>query len=262
MILLALLALAGTGLLVASRSQSSSSQSATVNYQNRVGSPIPGTVQAQGQPPTLASLGGGPNTSAMVGMSFSGATAGLQLASGLGANISQSALKAVPIVGTIAGIGLGIYAAVTAHHRQAVQNEANKLDAAVPLWRQYLYLVTQSYSQGQITAQQAVTLVSQAKADYYKNVSSITRGKAGGGDSVQHYLSFANEQHHAKFAPVDPCNAACYIAYYYVEPESQIVAMMLAQAEKTGSQVAVKLQSIPMRPPAITVPEMQLVAGH
>jgi hypothetical protein len=141
---------------------------------------------------------------------------------------SQAAqsLNVIPVVGGllsgIAGKIVGIFAA---HHLQAVKVEAQTMSAAVPAWRTLLTSTVAAYNSGEIDGPGALSYVEQAKQLYYQQVKPIMQTGHGpdaaippGGVGAAHYYDPKG-----RFAPLNPCNGACYVGYYFVEPEAQLV---------------------------------------
>jgi hypothetical protein len=142
--------------------------------------------------------------------------------------------KAVPIVGTIIGVGLSIYAIFKAAHAQKVKVEAQTMSAAVPQWRSLLQSTVSAYNSGEIDANAAVGYIEQAKGIYYDQVKNIERGKP----SPPGFPGYSGP--HGRFAPIDPCNAACSVAYFFVEPEAKLVE----DAFRSGKATSIDLLPI------------------
>lgn len=159
-------------------------------------------------------------------------------AGGAGANIAVntflSGTKAVPIVGTIVAVGTAIAGIFSAHHKAAMRKEAQTLNAAFPSWRQLIDATVNSYNSGEITATQAKGYVEQAKQIYYENVSTIIRNKS----SIPAGGERSGKPGH------DPCNAACYIAYHYIEAEAVDVEEAIDSTEQTGQAATVALKPL------------------
>lgn len=158
---------------------------------------------------------------------------------GTAANIAtQTALegtKAVPIVGSIvAGITIiaGIFAA---HHKEAMKKEAQTLNAAFPAWRELINAVANAYNNGSVDATTADQYIDQAVATYYQYVSSIIRNRS----SVPPGGERSGQPGH------DPCNAACYVAYHFVEPEAYDLRQAIASTEATGQSSTFGLKMLP-----------------
>jgi hypothetical protein len=150
---------------------------------------------------------------------------------------AAQALSAIPVVGGIlSGIAGKIVGIFAAHHLQAVKVEAQTMSAAVPAWRTLLSSTVTAYNSGEIDATSARAYIEDAKALYYQQVKSIERGtpNAGGVGATHYYES------KGRFAPIDPCNAACYVGYYFVEPEAQLIE----SAINSGQSVSVNLLPI------------------
>jgi hypothetical protein len=124
-------------------------------------------------------------------------------------------------------------------HKKKVAQEASTLSGSLPAWRELVYETVTAYNAGQIDANAAVGYIEQAKALYYQQVAQIMRGKVpAGGVGAAGYTG-----QYGKFAPIDPCNGACYIGYYYIEPEAQIVESAL----RSGQDVTVTLYPVSIR---------------
>lgn len=161
----------------------------------------------------------------------------------LGAGLQ--AAKAVPIIGSVIGIATSILGGIFAAHAKKVKEEAATLDAAVPRWRALMKAIQDSYNSADVGAADAITFIAKAKEMYYAQVQSIERGDPGKGAPVSGYFSYTGS--HPGTPPVDPCNGACYIGYYWIEPEAQIIAAAIQQAEQTGKPVGVSLKSFTVR---------------
>lgn len=137
-----------------------------------------------------------------------------------------------------AGIGIvkSLIGSIFAAHAAKVKAEASTLDGAFPAFRSLIASTVDAYNSGEIGAQDAINYTEQAKALYYQQVKAIERGVSpDGGVGVDQYNS-----PHGRFAPIDPCNGACFLAYYFVEPE----AAMVAAAIGSGKSTSVRLQQV------------------
>lgn len=157
-----------------------------------------------------------------------------------GAEFAASTLgKAIPIVGGIIG---GVIGAIFAHHKQAVQREANSLNAAVPAWRQLLTATVQAYNNGDISKAQAYDYIDQAIELYFQYVKGIIKGEAAVRSSggCPDYPC-----HTTHFVPgINPCNGPCGIAYWNILPEARLVKQAIADTAPGSSEI-VSLESIP-----------------
>lgn len=107
-------------------------------------------------------------------------------------------------------IGLQSIVSLISGHKQAVQNEAQLLNIAVPTYAANLQAIFQSLQAGAITEQQAIEAIDKSTADYYAGVSGAARGTIRGRGSI-------NTSTCTPGPKVDPCNAACVIGYQWVE---------------------------------------------
>jgi hypothetical protein len=148
----------------------------------------------------------------------------------------NAVLNAIPIPG-LGAVAQAIESIFGAAHAQAVKVEAQTLASAVPQWRALLSAIAAAYNSGEISASQAVSYVEEAKGIYYTQVKPIQKGDPGTGVGASAYYA-----QHGRFAPISPCNAACNIAYYHVEPEAQLVE----QAISSGQAQTVDLLEIPI----------------
>jgi hypothetical protein len=150
--------------------------------------------------------------------------------------IEQQVASAIP--GPIGAIAADIVGIFSQAHAQAVKVEAQTLSAAVPQWRSLLASVVAAYNAGEISASQAISYIEEAKGIYYTQVKAIQHGAVpAGGVGASAYTA-----QHGRFAPFSPCNAACNIAYYSVEPEAQIVEAAI----NSGTAQNVDLLAIPI----------------
>lgn len=139
-----------------------------------------------------------------------------------------------PISGAILADASKIFAIFGAAHAAAVKREAQTLSSAVPQWRSLLVSTIDAYNQGQIDGTQAAGLIEQAKQIYYQQVASIIHGNPGSG--APNYYG----QRGSKVPGISPCNGACYVAYWYVEPE----AALAEQAFTSGQTLQINLEPI------------------
>jgi hypothetical protein len=139
-----------------------------------------------------------------------------------------------PISGAIAATASKIFAIFGAAHAAAVKREAQTLSNAVPQWRSLLTSTVDAYNTGQIDAAAASGLIDQAVQIYYQQVGPIEHGKPQPGGAPNYYAMRSPK------APINPCNGACYVAYWYVEPEARLVQ----QAFATGQPTNIDLQPI------------------
>lgn len=185
----------------------------------RSSSTTPGTLPPNPNPPNFTSLGG-PNSSAMIGLGAAGLTGGLQAAAGVGMMSAKTASTAIPIVGTIAAVGLGIYGIFAAHHQAALKAEGGTLNYADPLFAARLQAIVGAYNTGELDKATALSFVDQAVAEYDTNVAKITNNPGATSDSSN-------------------CNAACYVRIHYTLPAAQAAKAVI----NSGGQV--DIQAIP-----------------
>lgn len=142
----------------------------------------------------------------------------------------------VPLGVSLVSSALG---AIFGAHAKRVKIEAQTLSGALPAWRELVYQTVAAYNAGQIDQNQAVAYIEQAKSLYYQQVKQIQKGAVPpGGVGVNGYTG-----NYGNRAPIDPCNGACYLAYYYIEPE----ALILEQAINSGQDVSVTLYPVSIR---------------
>lgn len=199
------------------------------------GAPV-GTVTVGAAPITnISQLGNGGGPAQAIGMSAGFAQTGVGLAAGLGLIKSTGELaKAVPIVGSIIGVGLTIYGIIAQHHKQALAAEGKALNDATPRAIQTLILILQATINREITSTGAAqSLVDQTIAAYYGEVKPIQRGRWPyvGKDLSLDYdkvwikrTQVANPDAHAP----DPCNGACVIGHFFVERNGKLVMSAVA----------------------------------
>ena len=165
----------------------------------------------------------------------------------------------IPVVGPIVGAVLGAIAGIFAAHHKKVEAEKATLDGAVPAWRQLIVKTADAFNQGQIDQNQALGYIEQARQLYYQQVKGIMTTGHGldapipsGGCGLSGKDSYY--QPHGRFAPFSPCNGACYIAYYYIEPE----ALLMTQAFQGNAQTTVSILDFHVNggddEPAIEIP--------
>lgn len=204
----------GLGIAVfalASKANASTSEQVRA-AQARTSGPVPGTIPTLPQSPTLNSIGGGgPNTSALIGLGATSYTGLVSAGAATGILSKTSGLiSSLPIVGAIAGIGLGIFGAISAHHKQALATEGQTLNGADPLFASRLQQIVAAVNAGQISRPDGLTLVDQALAEYDSNVAKITNNPGATANSAQ-------------------CNAACYIRVNYHLPAVAQVKQIISQ---------------------------------
>lgn len=112
---------------------------------------------------------------------------------------------------TVGLIGLQSIVGIIAGHGKAVQNEAQLLNIAVPTYSANLQAIFNALQSGQISEQQAKQAIDNAVADYYAGVSGQGRGSIRGRGTI-------NESTCSAGPKVDPCNAACFIGYHWIDP--------------------------------------------
>lgn len=140
-----------------------------------------------------------------------------------------------PISKTALGIVSSLVSLFGAAHANAVKVEAQTLSAAIPQWRSLIIATINAYNAGSISSSDAIGYIEQAKAVYYAQVKSIQHGTVTPPGRVVGYGTATGSK-----APIDPCNGACFLAYYYVEPEASIIE----QAFNSGQTVSFTLGQI------------------
>lgn len=217
-----------------------------------------GVVSQQSNPTTLAQLrggGGGPSTSSIIGTSSGFAQAGTSLAAGLGLiKAGGEFAKAVPIVGSIIGIGLSVYSMISQHHKAALAAEGKALNDATPRAMETFVLIVQATIRREITSlSQAQSLVQQTIDLWYGEVQPVQRG-------VWHYRGYQNLAQfigsnfavtfaqHPEVIPPDPfddkagpnpCNGACSLGHFFLERRGAIVLQVVSDilAGRHGTMV-------------------------
>lgn len=184
--------------------------------QARTSANTPGTNFVLPQAPTLNSIqGGGPNSSQMVGLGATAYTGAVSAAAASGSVSATSGLvKSLPIVGAIAGIGLGIFGAISAHHQQALRTEGQTLNGADPIFAMRMQQICTAVNTGQITRDQALKLIDDSLAEYDANVAKITNNPGATTNSSK-------------------CNAACYIRVNYHLPTIKKVKPIIVSGGTT-----------------------------
>lgn len=109
-----------------------------------------------------------------------GAAAGIgtATASAIAASLGL-ALNAIPIIGTIASVAIGVIGTIFAHHAQAVQMQSTVLCTNVPLANQYLQQIDASLAAGTITAAQAKAAYASIQAQFTSALKSDPSYKKG-----------------------------------------------------------------------------------
>lgn len=147
-------------------------------------------------------------------------------------------LNFIPVAGpALAAVATTIVSLFAKAHLEKVKVEAQTLSAAVPQWRSLLLGTIDAFNAGQIDASSAVSYVEEAKGIYYEQVKNIERGTPhppGIGPDP------AYSGPHGRFAPIDPCNGACSVGYFFVEPE----AAMVESAFRSNQTVTIDLLEI------------------
>lgn len=163
---------------------------------------------------------------------------GSQIAEGVGLSAAAKGASLIPVVGPLLGSLVGNIASIFTQHAAKVATEKHTLDGAVPAWRSLIVTVANGFNQGQINSTQALGYIEQARQLYYKQVAGIMTTGHGldqpvpsGGCGLTGKDSYY--QPHGRFAPFSPCNGACYIAYYYVEPEAVLMEQAIAGNQQT-----------------------------
>lgn len=79
----------------------------------------------------------------------------------------------VPIVGAAAAVAGVILGIISAHHKAAVQAEANALNRATPYYYEGMKAIILAFASRQISLEQAHQLIDQEIAQYFQNVAGI-----------------------------------------------------------------------------------------
>ncbi len=205
-----------------------------------------GLVTTTKGPTTLAQLGGGggPNTSAVIGMSSADVQAGTTLAAGLGLiKAGGEFAKAVPIVGSIIGIGLSVYSMISQHHKAALAAEGKALNDATPRAMETFVLIVQATVRREITSfSQAQSLVQQTIDLWYGEVKPVQRGTwhYRGLASINSFIgssfavTFAQNPASLPGDPFDdavspnPCNGACSLGHFFLERRGAVVLQVVS----------------------------------
>lgn len=248
------------GYLLATRA--SAPGTVTVGPQPNQQQPYGVASQQQG-PTTLAQLqggAGGPSTSAIIGTSSGFAQTGTSLAAGLGLiKAGGEFAKAVPIVGSIIGIGLSVYSMISQHHKAALAAEGKALNDATPRAMETFVLIVQATVRHEITSfAQAQSLVQQTIDLWYGEVQPVQRG-------VWHYRGYQNLSQfigsnfavtfaqHPEVIPPDPfddkagpnpCNGACSLGHFFLERRGATVLQVVSDI-LAGRHGAMVLAAVP-----------------
>lgn len=156
---------------------------------------------------------------------------------------------AIPIIGAgIAAIGI-VLGIIAKHHAEAVAREATILAQATPIMRQRQVLITQAAIVGEINYQQAVALVAEAIADFYKMLHPIQRGtwhwNAAYNDSSAGFWPKGMDQHSPNAHAPDPCNAACWYGHFAAEGDCYTVVLPTIQKILAKQHGTMRLSNIP-----------------
>lgn len=230
-----------------------------------------------GATPVALSQVGGINTSQAVGLSITGANVGVSAAAGLGMiDATSNVAKAVPIVGSIVGIGLSVYNMIAAHHQQALANEGKVLNSTDSMAISDLVAIVNAVSSGQITTYaNASQLIDTVVADWYLQVKSIQRGTwpytlstnqdpsilagvgvGGPGDPSPGEVNWFGINISGDTRP-GTCNAACVVGHYFIERDAAI-AKLTVQAILAGQHGVMTFPKLPPYATQSGVPAMQL----
>lgn len=125
-----------------------------------------------------------------------GVQLGVQTGQGISqvANLAGAAVKAIPVVGSIASFVTSIFSAVFGHHAQAVALEQNTLCQAVPLANQLMDQIDAAYRSGQISSAAAQQGLEQIYQEFVAQVAGILK-------PVPFSIPASQAEH--------VCNAAC-----------------------------------------------------
>jgi hypothetical protein len=217
------------------------------------GAPAFGSGPSSGQKITQevgAGIGAGVATLGVLG---AGSASGIGLFGGAAA--AGTALgAAIPIIGTLAVVAIGVISAIEKHHQEAIANEGHALNQNDPIAIGDFTLVVQAAKAGQINYQTAQQYVDQIVADWYLSVRSVQKGHwayQGSDLNVTYANSYANRsgpygsssKNPDSHAP-DPCNGACVVGHYFIERGAQLT-LMAVQAIQAGQHGTVTYPVIP-----------------
>lgn len=271
MLLFALIAAASVGIYVAVNNGSGAS-SQNPNMPQSTVSGSAGSVTVGSQPTTLAQLqgnAGGPSTSQLVGFSAGAATTGTALAAGTGLiKAGGSLAKAVPVVGAVIGIGLGIYEMISQHHKAAMAAEGKALNDATPRMVQTFTLIVQAVMAKEIRdVNTAQSLCDQTVAAWYGEVKPIQRGTwhyTGADMTADYDKVWVKRTQPPQGAPgysdyhaPDPCNAACMMGHFFAERNS-FVTMAAVKDILAGKHGTATFPTIPPYATQQGYPQVQI----
>lgn len=205
-----------------------------------------GTVRFGPQPTTLAQLqggNGGPSSSSLVGFSAGAASSGVGAAAGLGLiSATGNLAKAVPIIGSVIGIGLGVYNMIAQHHAAALAAEGKALNDATPRAMQTFVLIVQATMSGEITTfADAQSLVQQTIDLWYGEVKPVQKGlwPYRGYRAIRSFIgspfavTFAQHPEQVPPDPFDdkagpnPCNGACSLGHFFLERRGAVILQVV-----------------------------------
>lgn len=269
MLLFALLAASAVGVYIAvNKGTGVASQNPNVPQSSVSGSPV----SIGPQPTTISQLqgnAGGPSTSQLVGFSAGAATTGTALAAGTGLiKAGGSLAKAVPVVGAVIGIGLGIYEMISQHHKAALAAEGKALNDATPRMVQTFTLIVQAVMAREITdVNTAQSLCDQTVAAYYGEVKPIMKGTwhYTGQDMTADYDKVwvkrtqppTGAPGYSDYHAPDPCNAACVVGHFFGERNS-FVTMAAVKAILAGQHGTATFPTVPPYATQQGYPQVQI----
>lgn len=93
-----------------------------------------------------------------------------------GLKVANAFTQAIPIIGSIIGVGLSIFSAISAHHQAAVRNEQGLECSLIPPANQSLAVIEQAVMNGTLTIQQGQTALDTLYIDFRR---AATNGQSG-----------------------------------------------------------------------------------
>lgn len=196
-------------------------------------------------------------TTQAAAQTFAGPSASTQVG-GAAVSGAGAGLAAAPAIGILGASTLGFGAAAVAvwailsrHHAQAVKNEARLLNTAYPIFQGDFDTIIKHFASKQITANEAYTLLDQARANYYTQVSgkgagsiegkwtwtkgpqmSVTGRKFPATSPSAFYYGKPND-----FPVSKPhtCNGPCVVGHFWVEaPIEQAKEVISTTSDQNG----------------------------
>jgi len=216
-----------------------------------------GTSVGQSSAPILSHLGSfqlsayapGPSVATQaIGYGQQGLSAGAGIAGGLATG------SIVPVIGTLAGLAVGVISAIEKHHQQAVAAEGRALNENDPIAIGDFALTVEAAKAGQINYQQAKSYTDMIVADWYLSVKKIQKGTwhyQGSDLNVTHANSYASRsgpygsssKNPDSHAP-DPCNGPCVVGHYFIE-RGALITLAAVQHIQAGQHGSVTYPTIP-----------------